>query len=200
MTKYVESALFVYTEKNKDLKTKFENSEIDTQVDSVLLNNLLNNPELIVEKTKHIVVAGELSDIKAILSLAVIYGFSVGLIPDKSQKDLIKSFGLPNGIDASIELALRSDPQAIDLVLCNDNILLFKAAIGNVPLLDNRNESNSIAFLAKSLRNSFKIKLSRFNYTTANGQKIKTAASGCVIIQRYKGSLAAKLIDYDSSV
>ena len=139
-------------------------------------------------------------EIKAILSLAVKYGFSVGLIADKSQQDLINSFGLPSEINASIELALRSDPQAIDLVLCNDNILLFKAAIGKVPLLDNRNTSNSIAFLIKSLINSFKIKLCRFNYTTANGQKIKTAASGCIIIQRYKGSLAAKLIDYDSSV
>ncbi|MCK5354718.1 MAG: TIGR00341 family protein, partial [Methyloprofundus sp.] len=126
--------------------------------------------------------------------------FSIGLIPDKAEKKLIKSFDLSSEYNDAIELALREDAQAIDLILCNGQILLFKATIGWLPLMDSSNETNTISFWVKSLKNSFQLRLLKFCFTTAKGKKIKTAATGCMIIQRHRGSFLSKLIEDDSSI
>ncbi|TXL17250.1 hypothetical protein BMR04_06330, partial [Methylococcaceae bacterium HT3] len=109
---------------------------------------------------------------------------------------LIKFFNLPTEPDKSVELACRENTQAIDLVLCNDNILLFKASIGWLPLLDSNADINleKFKFLIESIKRSFKLKLLKFSFTTAKGQKITTAASGCILVQQ-RGSVVSKVIE-----
>jgi len=200
MTAHVNSALFVYTSATQPLSDVLQNNEFDTQITSAALEDLLLNPAMYLKNTQHVVIAGSLSEIKAILSLALEYHFSVGLIPDRSETKLIKSFDLPSESNKTIELALRDNSQAIDLILCNQQILLFKATIGWLPLMDSSREANKPKFLLKSLKKSLRLKLLKFSFTTAKGKKLKTAASGCMIIQRHRGSLISRLIENDSSV
>ena len=102
MTVYVRSALFVYTSATKPLSDGLQDNEFDTQIIPVALDDLLQNPSTYLTNIKHVVIAGSLTDIKAVLSLALEYEFSVGLIPDKSEKKLIKSFDLPSEYDDDI--------------------------------------------------------------------------------------------------
>ena len=201
MTAYVRSALFVYSNATKPLSDELQDNEFDTQITPVAIDALLLNPATYLKNIEHVVVAGSLTDIKAILSLALEYDFSVGLIPDKSEKKLIKSFDLPSEYDNEIiDLALQNNAQAIDLILCNEQILLFKATMGRLPLIETTIDTTRLKLLLQSLKKSFQLKLLKFSFTTAKGQKISTAASGCLIIQRHKGSLISKLIENDSSL
>ena len=202
MTTYVNSALFVYTEKNEALLEQLQSNSLGIQLSTVSFDSLLLDPQASLERVEHVIIAAELADIKAVFSLAQKYNFSVGLIPDKSQKKLSKCFDLPAETDMAIELAFRENTQAIDLLLCNGNILLFKATMGWLPLLDSNADIdiNKLKFLIESFKRSFKLKLLKFSFTTAKGQKITTAASGCILIKQQQGSLVSKIIENDSSI
>ena len=200
MTSYVSSTLFVYTSATQPLSDALQDNEFGTEIIPVALEALLLNPAMYLKNIQHVVIAGSLNEIKVILGLALEYHFSVGLIPDRTEKKLIKSFDLPPESNNTIELALRDDSQAIDLILCNEQILLFKATIGWLPLMDSSPDANKLKFLLKSLKKSLQLKLLKFSFTTAKGKKLKTAASGCMIIQRHRGSFMSKLIENDSSI
>ena len=200
MTDYVNAALFVYTEDSQHLVEQLQNNAYSTEISPISVESLLQDPQAQLENIKHIVVAGSLASIKSVLSLAMQYEFSVGLIPLESQKTLIKSLDLPKAADEAIELALRCDAQPMDLILCNGKILLFKASIGRVPLLDSSGNRALIDLLRDALKKFIGIKLLRFVFSTAREKTINTIASGCMIIQIHKGSLASRMIQSDSSV
>lgn len=200
MTAYVSSALFVYTDANKTLSDALQSNELGVQVTPVTLDDLRLNPASYLKDTQHVVVAGALPDIKEIISLTLEHDFSIGLIPEKAEKQLIKTFDLPPESEAMIDLALQDNAQAIDLTLCNDQVLLFKATIGRLPLLDATNQTTKLRFLFDSLRKSFQLKLLKFSFTTEKGKKITTGASGCIILQQHKGSLLSKLVENDNSL
>ena len=200
MTTYVNSALVVYTKKTEALLEQLQSNSFGTELTTISFDSLLGNPQASLDNVEHVIIAAGVVETKAVFRLALEYGFSIALIPEKSEKKLIKLFNLPTETDKAIELACRENTLAIDLVLCNDNILLFKARIGWLPLLDASADKSKARFLIESFKKSFKLKLLKFRFTTSKGQKITTAASGCILIQQQQGSLASKLTDSDSTV
>ena len=147
----------------------------------------------------HVVVAGPLEVIKQTMLLASTYHFNLGIIPTKEQIDLIKFYDLPKNLAAAADLALRRDGQVMDLILCNGKIMLFKATIGRIPLLDTSAKASWIRVLADALRKFVGFKLYTFKFSTAGKKKINTAASGCMILQHSRGSFASRLISHDYS-
>ena len=145
------------------------------------------------------VVAGPLDVIKAVLRLAMKYRFSIGIIPTKKQKHLIKFYDLPKNPSTAVELALRQNGQAIDLIVCNEKIMMFKAAIGHIPFLDTPAQANWVQVLLNALRKFVGLRLYTFKLSTAGKKEIDTAASGCMILQHSRGSFASRLISHDHS-
>ena len=199
MTEYVSSALFVYTEETTDLMESLQNNAAGTHIIAVAFNDLMQTPQAQLEGVDHVVVAGSLDVIKEILRLAIDYHFSIGIIPAKEQTDLIKFYDLPKNPADAIELALRRNGQIMDLVLCNGKIMLFKATVGQIPLLDTSAKASWIRVLADAVKKFIRFKLYMFNFSTAAKQKINTAASGCMILQHSRGSFASRLISGDHS-
>lgn len=199
MTNYVSSALFVYTQDTESLCEQLKSNRFGTDITFVTFDTLLRNPEKWLQNAEHVVVSSPLNIIKKIVSLALDYQFSLGLIPISEQKDLIKSLGLPKNKDEAIELALRKEAQWTDLVLCNGEILLFKATVGRIPLLDTPADISQLGALAKATKNFKGLRLLQFEFKISGKQTFKTAASGCMIVQHYLGSLASRLISGDSS-
>ena len=117
----------------------------------------------------------------------------------RKQKYLIKFYDLPKNPAAAVELALRQDGRTIDLIVCNGEIMLFKAAIGRIPFLDTPATASWIQVLFNALKKFVSFKLYTFKFGTADKKKIDTAASGCMILQHAKGSFAARLISHDYS-
>ena len=58
------------------------------------------------------------------------------LLPLKSQKTLAIYFRLPDDLSDQIDLALQENGQARDLITCNGELVLFKAAISRLPIID----------------------------------------------------------------
>jgi uncharacterized hydrophobic protein (TIGR00271 family) len=78
--------------------------------------------------------------------------------------------------------------------------MLFKAAIGRIPFLDTPAKASWIQILLNSLRKFFRFRLYTFKFETAGKKKIETAASGCMIVQHFRGSFASRLISHDHSL
>ena len=171
MTEYVSSALFVYTDNTKHLIKPLQNNSSGTRITPVAFDALMQRPQKHLEGIDHLVVAGPLDVIKEILRLAMKYPFNIGIIPTRKQKHLIKFYDLPKNRSAAVELALRQDGQAIDLILCNGEIMLFKAAIGRIPFLDTPPKASGIRVLLNALRKFVKFRLYTFKFGTAGKQE-----------------------------
>jgi uncharacterized hydrophobic protein (TIGR00271 family) len=199
MAEYVTSALFVYTADTKHLIKPLQNHASDTRITSVAFDTLMQSPPEQLEGVGHVVVAGSLDVIKEILHLAMKYRFSIGIIPTKKQKHLIKFYDLSKNPSAAVDLALRQDGQTLDLILCNEKIMLFKAAIGRIPFLDTPAKASWVQVLLNALRKFVRFRLHMFKFSTAGKNQIETAASGCMIVQHFRGSFASRLISHDHS-
>ena len=199
MTDYVSSALFIYTQDTESLCEQVKSNPFDTNITAVAFDTLMRNPQKWLADTEHVVVSGSLNVIKKIMSFALDYHFSIGLVPGSEQKNLIKSLQLPKNADAAIQLALRKDAPFMELTLCNGNILLFKAIIGRIPLLDTSIDTSRLRVFSK-VRKSFKgLRLFQYRFEIPGKPTLKTAASGCMIIQNYKETLVSRLISDENS-
>jgi len=196
---YVDIALFIYTLETKHLIEPLQENSFGVKITSVAFDVLMEDPENELEGIEHLVVSGSLNVIKEILNFAMKYGFSVGIIPMNTQKDLIKCFALPRNKNEVIDLALRNSSQVMDIILCNQHIMLFQATLGRLPLMDSPSDISKFNIVVKALKRFVGLELALFDFTIANQKKIRTAACGCMIIQRHEGTLASKLISHDSS-
>ncbi len=199
MTDHVDSALFVYTQDTKDLIKRLQENPFGVKITPVAFDILMRDPEGLLDGVGHVVVSGALDVIKTVLGLAMKYDFSVGLVPMHTQKSLTRCYALPGKTDAVIDLALRQDAQVMDLILCNQQLLLFKATMGRLPLLDSSGNISRLSIVVKALKRFIGIELLTFSFTTFRQQKIKTAACGCMIVQHHEGTIASRLISHDGS-
>lgn len=200
MSSFIHSATFVYTEASQGLREKLENHSSGCKVTSQDFDSFTHADNAFYLNCKHVVVSGTMDEIKAVLCLAMKYGFSVGLIPLGMQKNMMRYLDLPANTDKAIDIALQDNAHPMDLVICNGKILLFKATIGWIPLLDAPANKGRLAILIDALRRIVELKLRLFEFLTANQKKIKTAASGCMIVRHHKLSLAARLVPDSGSV
>ena len=200
MSNYVSTALFVYTEDSAYLSTQLQNNPFGTDITPVAFDQLMQNPPALLTGVSHVVVSGDIKALKKVLRLSIKYHFSVGILPAETQKDLIRFYDLPGKIDEAIDLALQEDAQLMDLILCNGTILLFKASVGRIPLIDTPSNVSRLKILFLALKKLFGLKLLLFTIRPAGQKMIKTAACGCMIIKHHRGSLASRLISYDSNI
>ncbi len=199
MNEHVSAALFVYSQDNEKLVAQVQANTFGVEITPIAFKTLLQDTDALLEGVGHVMVSGPMGTIKTILQFSREYSFSVGIIPMDSQKNLKKHFDLPEDLEKSIDLALRKNVQVMDLILCNGKILLFKATIGRLPLLDSL-ENDSLWKVIFKIYNRLKgIRLLGFNFTTANNRKINTAACGCMIVQYHKDSFVSRLISHDNS-
>lgn len=198
MAAYVKTALFLYVPDTVNLIKQVVENSFNCSVTAVPLEEFISNPEQHLRQVSHVVIAGPLDGIKSVVALAMVYRFSIGLIPVLGQKELQACYGLPGNTESAIEIALQEDAQVMDVIRCNNKILLFKATVGRLPLID----SSSNIHWTQATTNAFKrfigLKLLPFQFNTGSGQEIKTAASGCMIVQHHERTLASKLISHDS--
>ncbi|MCK5517637.1 MAG: DUF389 domain-containing protein, partial [Desulfobulbaceae bacterium] len=95
----------------------------------------------------------------------------------------------------------RSDPKNLDIVLCNDQILLFKAKIGLFTLVDSLEKTSKIKLFVNGMKQLFSIHLLPFTIKTSgkNNTELSTAACGCLLFANPEHSFASRLIAHDSS-
>lgn len=153
MTEYVKSALFICPASDVELIERVQANPFDVAITSVEIDRFEQNPSTILNGSNHVVVSGGLDDVKRVLKLSIQYSFSVGLMPQEGYRELARSYGIPFEHDQALELALQKDGQEIDIVFCNEEILLYKATFGRLPLLDTSGGTSRLKIIWRALKN-----------------------------------------------
>jgi len=199
MQNQVRHIAFIYSEESAGLLELVSKHSSDVIIQSSLLDDFLQSPEKITSNVEHIVVSGPMAGLKSVIRIAIEHELSIGILPLKSQKSLARYFRLPDDLSDQIELALQEKGQARDLILCNGELVLFKAVIGRLPVIDVPDSLTRWNTLRNVLARFRGIRLLGFTFLTAGGRKIETVAAGCMIVQHHAGSLASRLIANDGS-
>lgn len=201
MVEYADSSLFVYSEAGKTYLDYLVDNDYGTSISPVSIAELRENSATLLKDIPHVVVAAEIPILKEILHLAVEYGFSIGLLPLDSQRALKRCYAIPHDRADMIDLALRADPSEVDLVFCNETILLFKGVVGWVPLLDNQISAGKFEIIANAFRKMSSLHLLPFRIATHGKSQntTSTAACGCIVLETPELSYISGMIADDCS-
>lgn len=200
MTSHVKQAVFVYTEDSQDLVDAVVGNKQGAAITPVEFDAFKQEPGKWLAETSHIVVAARIAVIKKLLAMAQTHDFSLGIIPLPLQRELPRSYDLPIKTEDAIEVALRDDAPAIDLITCNGKIMLYKATIGRLPLFDAPIGTSRLGMFWHGLKRFVGLRLLTFDISLSNKQSIRTAACGCMIVQHHRGNIASRHASYDSSI
>lgn len=200
---YKKQILFVWDDNGKKYLEELERNPFGTKVVSCEASLFLTHPENFLPDIEHVVVAAGMAIIKQVIMLNEAWDFSLAFLPLESQKQLIRLLDLSTKSEHNIEIALNDDAKEIDLIECNGALVEFKATIGNIPLIGLVSQSGKPWLFFKNLKEGviqfFKIHLQQFEIETANGKKIKTAASGVFVLEHGRQSILSRMILSDHS-
>ncbi|HIP51397.1 MAG TPA: hypothetical protein EYG94_04835, partial [Campylobacterales bacterium] len=156
---------------------------------------------LSVSEGEHVLVSASLEEIKQVLHFASEKGLSVGLIPRAEQKELKSTFDLPNDLEKRVDLALKPCDKKLDLLYCDEHLILQEVVIGEVPPLDSFSTSMEKLSFWERTKSFFSIikKINSlthtsFTVTTAKEKVLKFSAIGAVGVEYNNRTFASKLI------
>ena len=201
MNGYVESALFIYSEDGKEYEDAVVKNPHGVIVTSVSVEEFRKRSVELLDSFSHFLVAAELRVVKQVMQYAIDLNLTMGLLPLPNQKTLRRSFLLPKDLDEMVRLALSDEAIELDVVYCNEIILLFKGIVGRIPLIDNLSNTNKWSIIVDGLRKITSLKLLPFEITSQgkNVMKVKTAASGCMILEHSEKSFSSSIIGHNTS-
>jgi len=149
----------------------------------------------------HLVVTGTVQHIKAVMEYSHQEQLSMGIIPLPEQRELKNTFLLSSTFEKSVDSALEISEKRIDLLYCNDILVLQEVVIGEVPPLDSFSstmEKQSLKERVISFWSLFskvkKLKHTRFTVTTGKEKVLKFSAVGAVGVEYNNRTFASKLI------
>ena len=125
MSKFMKSALFVFTAECSALKESIIDNDFGVVITPVELEQFVQDPKPYLQECSHVVVATDLAGLKSVIELSQEYSFSIGLLPARADKRLRAYYELPTKADDLIKLALGNDPQTVDLIFANDEVVLL---------------------------------------------------------------------------
>lgn len=159
-----------------------------------------------VNTVSHLLVTGCLDEIKTLLSMAYQNTFTVGIIPTTKQKELMRTFALPSRLEDAISLALTPTDKKLDLLYCNDTLVLQEVLIGDAPPLDQfestlhgKNIFDRVKLFWRTMVKVHDLKHTQMKITDAKENEIKLSAVGVVGVEYSNATFAAKLISKELS-
>ena len=149
----------------------------------------------------HLLVTGRNADIRLVMDYASKHSMSMGIIPLPEQKELKNTFLLSSNFEKSIDSALEISEKKIDLLYCNNELVLQEVVIGEVPPLDSFSSSMEKENLMARVKRFFglfskikNLRHSNLTVTTAKEKVLSFSAVGAVGIEYNNCTFASKLI------
>ncbi len=154
-----------------------------------------------IDNFAHLLVSGTLKEIKEVLSLALRYDKSVGIVPMSKQKELMKTFELSSKLQESVSQALQRSDEKIDILFSNNEIVLQEVVIGDAPPLDQFEttlKDKTLFWRIKLFLHTMKkvktLHHTKIKLTDAKENEIKFSAVGLVGVEYNNATFASKLI------
>ncbi len=206
---YMSQALFIYDEQSEYLLQALSANKYGTQIKAVKMQKFLSDPLEYLLFSNHLLVSGSMELIDQLLEFSYAQGLngqqcSLAFLPLATQRTLRQAYQLSHSDDENIEIALRDDVQAVNLLQCNDKLFQFKAVIGEIPLLEGwHSDTSIIAFFENmllGLRQFFRLKKNKIHIETRHGKQINTVANGIFVVNQNRGSRLTQVIQQRSSM
>jgi len=151
-------------------------------------------------KVTHLLVTGWVKEIKKVMEVAYGHDITLGIIPTPKQKELIRTLELPSKTEEAIALALTPAEKRVDLLFCNDTIVLQEVVIGDAPPLDHfdtvlkgKSFFDRIKLFWRTLKTVKHLKHSKVKIKNAKENEMDISAVGMVGIEYNNSTFAAKL-------
>jgi len=151
-------------------------------------------------KVTHLLVTGWVKEIKQVMEIAYRNDIPLGIIPTAKQKELRRTLDLPLKNEDVIALALTPAEKKLDLLFCNDTIVLQEVVIGDAPPLDHFDtvlKGTSLFERVKLFWHTLKtvkhLKHSKIKLKDAKENEMTVSAVGMVGIEYNNATFAAKL-------
>jgi len=191
---------YLYAEDDKELALKvityIKSKEIE--VEPVDIEKL---EELTFEDEAHLLVTASVDGLKRVMHLASQKSLTLGIVARSNQKELKSTFDLSSDLEESVDMALNACPKKIDLLYCNEELVLQEVVVGEVPPLDSFSTSMEKLSFWERLNSSFSIikkikslKHTYFTVTTAKEKVLKFSAIGAVGVEYNNRTFASKLV------
>lgn len=149
----------------------------------------------------YLLVTGCLDEIKTVLALAHQKSLPVGIIPKPEQKELMRTFALPAKPEEAVSLALTPAQTQLDLLYCNESIVLQEVVVGDAPPLDQfdtilkgKNIIDRVKLFWRTMVKIHELKHTQMKITDAKENEFKLSAIGLVGIVYHNTTFAAKLL------
>jgi len=190
--------VYVYSEENQDFVEKNKILDIWTVEINYLPFSKLDTID--PAKVTHLLVTGWVKEIKQVMQIAYLNNISLGVIPTPKQKELIHTLDLPPKTIDAITLALTPAVKKLDILFCNDTIVLQEVVIGDTPPLDHfdtvlkgKTFFDRIKLFWLTLRKVKKLKHTQFKIKDAKENEMNLSAVGIVGVEYNNSTFAAKL-------
>jgi len=149
----------------------------------------------------YLLVTGCLDEIKTVLALAHQKALPVGIIPKPEQKELMRTFALPAKLEEAVSLALTPAETQLDLLYCNESIVLQEVVVGDAPPLDQfdtilkgKNIFDRVKLFWRTMVKVHELKHTHLKITDAKENEFNLSAIGLVGIVYHNTTFAAKLL------
>ncbi len=170
---------YLYDKDNEEFIKQFKEDNSNINYEPFSINDVF--PSLDYETITHLVVTGSLSHIKQIFALSREHNIPIGIVPLPNQTKLNKIFDLPKEPLEALAQAIIPSDKSIDLLYCNDIIVLNDVRISEASVLKeytvDYRESHPIKKLKlfwNSLRKKGTLKHSKFTITTSTASQDET--------------------------
>ena len=194
MEYYVGSALFLSTSEFAVLGEKVKAYSENIEVQCLDIDEFLGGARQNNQDVEHLVLCAPDDKLKAAMEWGIERELSIGIIALPTQKLLIDGLQIPKLVEEQIELALSKNRHSIDLVRCNEEIVLVKTTIGRMPILDSRRNTNRWKTFVHALQRFRGIRLLGFGISTSEGRRIETASCGVVVAHPHCSNLFSQFV------
>ena len=191
--------VYIYSEEEEDFVKK--NKTLEIWPDYIQYLHFSGLDTLDLEKTGHLLVTGGVKEIKQVIALAYQHNISVGIIPTTKQKELISTLELPSRTEDAITLALTPATKKLDILFCNDIIVLQEVVIGDTPPLDHfdtvlrgKTIFRRIQLFWMTLRKVKELKHTQMKITDGKANEMTLSAVGAIGVEYNNATFAAKLL------
>jgi hypothetical protein len=190
---------YVYSEGNQEFIEK--NSSLEVWTSEIIYLPFSQIGEIDLDSASHLLVTGCIEEIKLLMEIAHQNSITLGIIATPEQKELKRTFELPHKIEDAIILALTPSEKQLDLLYCNDMIVLQEVVIGDAPPLDQFDTAlkgktlfDRIKMFWNTLKKVKELKHTQMKITVAKDNVINLSAVGVVGVEYSNATFAAKLV------
>ena len=189
---------YVYSENNQEFVEK--NRSLEVWSSEIIYLPFSQLDEIDLSKASHLLVTGCIEEIKDLMEIAHQNNITLGIIPIPEQKELKRTFELPQKIEEAISLALTPSEKKMDLFCCNGTIVLQEVVIGDAPPLDHfdtvlkgKTLFDRIKLFWLTLGKVKRLKHVRMKIRDAKENEKELSAVGIVGVKYNNATFAAKL-------